>query len=256
MKPEKPSPQQKLECLNHALSHPDIALKQLAADFDVVGHTTLKKWVTQARAAAYCAEEGHGCMSVNDFLLAAEHYQHAADQFPVKVLQPDCGYFEYKQNHAYALFCAGEEEGDKSLINLAIQLFSELLHVTDKNRFLLPWAYIQNDLANALASLGKLGDHRALQHAVGKYRTIVDAFSREENPNEWGLAQQNLGRALSMMASVRQDPKLLKAAIGAFREASNVGALETPELDTEKHEEGYFEEEDDEDANGAYYHSP
>jgi hypothetical protein len=255
MKPKKASPLQKLECLNHALSHPDIALKQLAADFGVVGYATLQKWVARARAAAYCAEEGQGCMSVNDFLQAADHYHNAAEQFPIKVLQPDCGYFEYKHNHAYALFCAGESEGDKNLITHAIQIFSELAYVTDKARFLLPWAYLQNDWANALTCLAKLGDRRALQHAVGKYQTIVNAFSKEENPNEWGLAQQNLGRALSMMASVKQDPKLIKAAIGAFREASDVGALETPSLDDAQQNAYDYDAEDEDDEDG-YYYSP
>lgn len=45
---QKISPQKKSECLNYALSHPEISLEQHAKDFGI-GYSTLHKWVREAR---------------------------------------------------------------------------------------------------------------------------------------------------------------------------------------------------------------
>jgi transposase-like protein len=47
---KKISPQKKSECINYALSHPEISLEQLAKDFGI-GYSTLHKWIREARAA-------------------------------------------------------------------------------------------------------------------------------------------------------------------------------------------------------------
>lgn len=52
MSRNKVSPQRKAECVQYALSHPEISVKQLAADFGV-GYSTLQKWLQDAK-------QGHG----------------------------------------------------------------------------------------------------------------------------------------------------------------------------------------------------
>ena len=48
MKIQKITPQKKQECVAYALSHPEIALRQLAHDFGI-GYSTLQRWVREAR---------------------------------------------------------------------------------------------------------------------------------------------------------------------------------------------------------------
>lgn len=48
MKRNKISVQRKAECIQYALTHPEISVKQLAADFGV-GHSTLHKWLQDAK---------------------------------------------------------------------------------------------------------------------------------------------------------------------------------------------------------------
>jgi len=50
MSRNKISPQRKAECIQYALSHPEISVKQLAADFGI-GHSTLHKWLQDAKAS-------------------------------------------------------------------------------------------------------------------------------------------------------------------------------------------------------------
>lgn len=229
MKPEKQSPQHKLECLNYALSHPDIALKQLASDFGI-GYSTLLKWAAKARSAAYCAEEGLSCMSVFDYMQAAEHYKTAADLYPLKVIASNSAYFDYLRNNAYAQYCAGDAQDDKSLLSSAIELLSMLAAQLHHAQHTEAWTYTQNDLGNAFVSLGKLkNDPMLLQRAIAAFRSVLKGIHREESPENWAQVQQNLGKALSMLASRRNDPLLMKAAIEAYREASDAGLLQHDE---------------------------
>jgi transposase len=51
MKRNKISAQRKLECIQYALNHPEIGVRQLALDFGV-GHSTLHKWLQDAKESA------------------------------------------------------------------------------------------------------------------------------------------------------------------------------------------------------------
>jgi len=45
----KISPQKKAQCIEYALSHPEISVKQLAQDMGI-GNSTLSKWLQEAKA--------------------------------------------------------------------------------------------------------------------------------------------------------------------------------------------------------------
>ena len=50
------SPEKKQECIDYALAHPEINLKQLSGDLGI-GHSSLSKWVRQARQKGVVGSE-------------------------------------------------------------------------------------------------------------------------------------------------------------------------------------------------------
>ena len=69
----------------------------------------------------------------------------------------------------------------------------------------LDWATTQNNLGNALQSLGERESGTArLEEAVAAYREALKEWTRERVPLEWAMTQNNLGNcALERSASAR-----------------------------------------------------
>ena len=62
------------------------------------------------------------------------------------------------------------------------------------------WAATQNNLGNALATLGERerGTER-LEQAVAAYTEALKEMTREQVPLNWATTQNNLGRAIQIL---------------------------------------------------------
>ena len=68
----------------------------------------------------------------------------------------------------------------------------------------LDWATTQNNLGNALRTLGERESGTArLEEAVAAYRAALEECTRERVPLDWATTQNNLGNALATSASAR-----------------------------------------------------
>ena len=71
----------------------------------------------------------------------------------------------------------------------------------------LDWAMTQNNLGNALWTLGERESGTArLEEAVAAYRAALKEWTRERVPLDWATTQNNLGNALGRWASARAAP--------------------------------------------------
>jgi tetratricopeptide (TPR) repeat protein len=66
-----------------------------------------------------------------------------------------------------------------------------------RERVPLDWAMTQNNLGNALSTLGARESGTArLEEAVAAYRAALAEYTRERVPLDWAMTQNNLGTAL------------------------------------------------------------
>ena len=69
----------------------------------------------------------------------------------------------------------------------------------------LDWATTQNNLGNALKTLGERESGTArLEEAVAAYREALEEWTRERVPLDWAMTQNNLGNALSEARRARE----------------------------------------------------
>ena len=84
----------------------------------------------------------------------------------------------------------------------------------------LDWAATQNNLGNALSSLGERESGTArLEEAVAAYRAALTERTRERVPLDWAATQNNLGNALSNLGERESGTARLEEAVAAFRAA-------------------------------------
>jgi tetratricopeptide (TPR) repeat protein len=80
----------------------------------------------------------------------------------------------------------------------AITAYREALTERTRERVPLDWAMTQNNLGNALSTLGERESGTArLEEAVAAYREALKEQPRERVPLNWAMTQYNLGNALS-----------------------------------------------------------
>ena len=71
----------------------------------------------------------------------------------------------------------------------------------------LDWAMTQNNLGNALRTLGeRKADTVHLEEAVDAYRAALEVFTGEGSPRYRGLVQDNLVRALNRLRERGSQP--------------------------------------------------
>ena len=69
----------------------------------------------------------------------------------------------------------------------------------------LDWAMTQNNLGNALRTLGERESGTArLEEAVAAYRAALEERTRERVPLDWAMTQNNLGNALTDTRGARE----------------------------------------------------
>ncbi len=81
----------------------------------------------------------------------------------------------------------------------------------------LDWATTQNNLGNALQTLGERESGTArLEEAVEAYRAALQELTRERVPLHWATTQNNLGLALEALGERESGTPHLEAAVAAF----------------------------------------
>ena len=84
--------------------------------------------------------------------------------------------------------------------------YREALKESTRERVPLDWARTQNNLANALVTLGERESGTAkLEEAVAAYREALKEKTRERVPLEWARSLGNQGFALVLIAERRGD---------------------------------------------------
>lgn len=155
-----------------------------------------------------------------DYRAAAEHYAEAA-----RIIAPlgDSAAWRYRLQEASALYDHGRERGDNDPLRTAIDRYRDLLARTPRAERRDDWAKIQNNLGNALATLGQRESGTArLEEAVAAYRAALEERTRERVPLDWAYSQHALAHALEALADRRGDPDILREAVACMRRAAEV----------------------------------
>ena len=91
----------------------------------------------------------------------------------------------------------GDQKGENSALLISIAAYRAALEEWTRDRVPLDWAMTQNNLGNALSTLGERESGTArLEEAVSAYREALEERTRERVPLEWATTQNNLGNAL------------------------------------------------------------
>ena len=134
---------------------------------------------------------------------AAKRFAEAAATLPAESTYQDKR-IGYLLKEADALYRQGDEFGDNGTLLVAIEPQRSVLNLMPRERKPLDWATTQNNLGNALSTLGARESGTArLEEAVAAYRDALTEYTRERKPLDWATTQNNLGNALSSSARAR-----------------------------------------------------
>ncbi len=123
-------------------------------------------------AAAVRSEKAEVFLIQLRYLAAAEQFAAAAGLVPDS--QPEQR-LAYLDRHADALYRQGHEKGDNGALKEAIRVYQDLLAERPRERVPLDWAMTQNNLGNALWTLGEREPGTArLEEAVAAYRAALE----------------------------------------------------------------------------------
>ncbi|MEO9191029.1 MAG: hypothetical protein ABI224_13685, partial [Acetobacteraceae bacterium] len=146
---------------------------------------------------------------------AAEHYRAAARAVaPVDSREE----WRYILASARALGDLGCEFGDNAALVQAIELYrNEALPRAPRTQRAKDWAMTQNNLGNALQTLGGRESGTArLEEAVAAYWAALQELTRERVPLDWATTQNNLGNALWMLGERESGTARLEEAVAAY----------------------------------------
>ena len=147
-------------------------------------------------AAETSARRGDIALARLRYSEAAQHFANAAAALPPESTHQDKR-IDYLQKEADALYRQGDEFGDNGALLSAIERRRLLLNLMPRERVPLDWAMTQNNLGNALETLGERESGTArLEEAVAAYREALKEWTRERVPLDWATTQNNLGAAL------------------------------------------------------------
>ena len=182
-------------------------------------------------AAETAARRGEIALTRLRYGEAAQHFASAADMLPPNSEYEDkrIGYLE---REASALYQQGDEFGDNGALATAIERQIRLLGMRPRERVPLDWAMTQNNLGNALATLGERESGTArLEEAVAAFRAALEERTRERVPLDWARTQNNLGNALMTLGERESGTARLEEAVAAYREALKEWTRERVPLD-------------------------
>ena len=114
----------------------------------------------------------------------------------------------------------GREFGDNAALADAVGLYNQCLDLALRTRIPVKWAAMQNNLGNALATLGERESGTArLEEAVAAYHAALEELTHERVPLDWATTQMNLGAALSKLGERESGTARLEEAVAAYRAA-------------------------------------
>ena len=126
----------------------------------------------------------------------------------------------YLMKQASVLDDHGSEFGDNLALVKAIEVYRVVLEERPRDCVPLDWAVTQNNLGNALWTLGaRDSGPLRLEEAVSAYRSALEEYTRDRVPLDWAKTQNNLGAALSTLGVRESGPLRLEEAVTAYRSA-------------------------------------
>jgi tetratricopeptide (TPR) repeat protein len=168
-------------------------------------------------AAAARAERGEIALTQLNYLRAAGHFEQASTLVPA---EDNDRRGEYLRRYADALYRHGDERGDNIALLSAMDVYRQALEALPRARVPLQWAGTQNNLGNALQTLGERESGTArLQEAVAAYRAALEERTRERVPLAWAATQMNLGSARLRLGQRESGTARLEEAVEAFHAA-------------------------------------
>ena len=209
--------------------HPDAAsaLLQRAEEAELASAAQARALAQQASAAADARQlrAAKARESRGDVALTQLHYGEAAGLFgSAASLLPagssaDRGRLLSRQ--ADALYRQGSEFGDNKALTDSIAIWKEISEQDyPRTKAPLDWAMSQNNLGNALATLGGRESGTArLEDAVAAYRAALEERTRDRVPLDWAKTQNNLGNALWTLGERESGTARLEEAVAAYRAA-------------------------------------
>jgi len=159
-----------------------------------------------------------------DLALIQLRYAEAAEHFGAAVaLLPTSSSNEIGRllwRHAEALCRQGAEFGDNTALRQAIKVYGCVVEERTREQVPLDWAATQNNLGNALETLGGRESGTArLEEAVAAYRAALEERTRERVPLDWAMTQNNLGNALQVLGERESGTARLEEAVASYRAA-------------------------------------
>ncbi|HEY1363700.1 MAG TPA: tetratricopeptide repeat protein, partial [Xanthobacteraceae bacterium] len=182
----------------------------------------------RASAAASRGDRAAAARLRLDYRTAAAHFAEAA-----KIVAPDkAAAWDYRQSQARALYDEGSEFGDNEALREAIATLRSALDLSSRDRVPLDWAGTQNNLGNALMTLGERESGTArLEEAVAACRAALEERTRDRVPLDWAMTQTNLGNALQRLGERESGTARLEEAVAAYRAALEERTRERAPLD-------------------------
>ncbi len=117
----------------------------------------------------------------------------------------------------------GRDFGDNPALERAITTYRAALEERTRARVPLDWAATQNNLGNALTTLGERESGTArLEEAVAAYRAALEERTPARVPLQWALTQHGLAHALERLAERRQNPAQMAEALACMQGAIEV----------------------------------
>jgi hypothetical protein len=148
---------------------------------------------------------------------AAGHFAAAAGKVPAE--REDVR-LQYLEREALSLSWQGSQLGDNAAASASIEKYRLILTLRSRDRAPLDWAATQNNLGNALWTLGERESGTArLNEAIVAYREALKVRTRERAPLDWAATQSDLGVALMTLGDRESGTARLDAAVVAYREA-------------------------------------
>ena len=170
-----------------------------------------RRWL---RAAESEGKRGDLAMTRLRYDDAAKRYAAAAGMVPST--RPDESR-RYLEREAGALYQQGTERGDNKAALLAIDRYRAFARAADHAAAPLDWAMTQNNLGNALKTLGERESGTArLEEAVAAYRAALEERTRDRVPLDWAMTQNNLGNALKTLGARESGTARLEEAVAAW----------------------------------------
>jgi tetratricopeptide (TPR) repeat protein len=163
--------------------------------------------------AALLAESGRAARLQLSYREAADFYTQAARAV---AFDPSAA-VGYALAAADVLYDQGNEFGDNPALVEAIDRYKAALRQTPRDRVPLDWAMTQNNLGNALETLGERESGTArLEEAVAAYSLALEETTRDRVPLDWAMTQNNLGNALETLGERESGTARLEEAVATY----------------------------------------